>query len=72
MSQQAYAGTVKVDESIVVKKYTDASWDLGVAFETTIIEKIIEAITARPYTDESWGLGIAFEKTVVAISESVS
>jgi hypothetical protein len=37
MSQQAYAGTIKVDESIVLKSYTDVSWDLGVAFETTVV-----------------------------------
>jgi hypothetical protein len=37
MSQQAYVGTVKVDESIVVKKYRDVSWDLGVAFEMTVV-----------------------------------
>jgi hypothetical protein len=37
MSQQAYAGTVKVDESIVVKSYTDASWGLGIAFEMTVV-----------------------------------
>jgi len=37
MSQQAYAGTVKVDESIYVKSYTDASWDLGVAFEMMVV-----------------------------------
>jgi hypothetical protein len=37
MSQQVYAGTVKVDESIVVKKYTDTSWDLGIAFEMTVV-----------------------------------
>jgi len=37
MSQQAYAGTVKVDESIVVKKYTDESWGLGIAFELTVV-----------------------------------
>jgi len=37
VSQQAYAGAVKVDESIVVKKYTDESWGLGIAFEKTVV-----------------------------------
>jgi hypothetical protein len=37
MSQQAYSGTVKVDESIVVKSYMDVSWDLRVAFEMTVV-----------------------------------
>jgi hypothetical protein len=37
MSQQAYAGIVKVDESIYVKSYTDVSWDLGIAFEMRVV-----------------------------------
>jgi hypothetical protein len=37
MSQQAYAGTMKVDEFIYVKSYTDASWDLEIAFEMTVV-----------------------------------
>jgi len=37
MSQQAYAGTVKVDESITARPYTDESWGLGVAFEKMVV-----------------------------------
>jgi hypothetical protein len=39
-----YSETVKVDESFIIKSYTDEKWDLGVAFEKNVVN-IVDSVS---------------------------